>query len=132
MSILFFSSRRRHTRCALVTGVQTCALPIWEDLTQQMRPPARQHAERRLVATDFVDGDEVDRLGGIELVDLETSIDDGHVPVEEVDETRLEVREHGLEHRPVSARRKVVDREYHGLLHFVCAGNTNNKTTARL
>src|SRR3546814_10269480 len=76
MSILFFSSRRRHTRCALVTGVQTCALPIWEDLTQQMRPPARQHAERRLVATDFVDGDEVDRLGGIELVDLETSIDD--------------------------------------------------------
>src|SRR3546814_992920 len=24
----FFSSRRRHTRCTLVTGVQTCALPI--------------------------------------------------------------------------------------------------------
>src|SRR3546814_6481518 len=27
-SVFFFSSRRRHTRCALVTGVQTCALPI--------------------------------------------------------------------------------------------------------
>src|SRR3546814_6254373 len=27
-SCFFFSSRRRHTRCALVTGVQTCALPI--------------------------------------------------------------------------------------------------------
>src|SRR3546814_8694367 len=27
--IFFFTSRRRHTRCALVTGVQTCALPIW-------------------------------------------------------------------------------------------------------
>src|SRR3546814_1478373 len=27
----FFSSRRRHTRCALVTGVQTCALPILQD-----------------------------------------------------------------------------------------------------
>src|SRR3546814_3886146 len=26
----FFSSGRRHTRCALVTGVQTCALPIYE------------------------------------------------------------------------------------------------------
>src|SRR3546814_2503539 len=26
--LFFFSSRRRHTRCALVTGVQTCALPI--------------------------------------------------------------------------------------------------------
>src|SRR3546814_10376226 len=28
--IFFFSSRGRHTRCALVTGVQTCALPIFE------------------------------------------------------------------------------------------------------
>src|SRR3546814_10363202 len=28
----FFSSRRRHTRCALVTGVQTCALPILKDV----------------------------------------------------------------------------------------------------
>src|SRR3546814_6015665 len=26
--VFFFSSRRRHTRCALLTGVQTCALPI--------------------------------------------------------------------------------------------------------
>src|SRR3546814_5557945 len=28
LAVFFFSSRRRHTRCALVTGVQTCALPI--------------------------------------------------------------------------------------------------------
>src|SRR3546814_5943287 len=28
INVFFFSSRRRHTRCALVTGVQTCALPI--------------------------------------------------------------------------------------------------------
>src|SRR3546814_9726911 len=28
MCLFFFSSRRRHTRYALVTGVQTCALPI--------------------------------------------------------------------------------------------------------
>src|SRR3546814_1052911 len=28
VEFVFFSSRRRHTRCALVTGVQTCALPI--------------------------------------------------------------------------------------------------------
>src|SRR3546814_17515274 len=27
--VFFFSSRRRHTMCALVTGVQTCALPIY-------------------------------------------------------------------------------------------------------
>src|SRR3546814_2367557 len=31
-SCFFFTSRRRHTRCALVTGVQTCALPIYQDL----------------------------------------------------------------------------------------------------
>src|SRR3546814_3978378 len=34
--IFFFSSRRRHTRCALVTGVQTCALPI--SLTDRIDP----------------------------------------------------------------------------------------------
>src|SRR3546814_8328870 len=32
MCWFFFSSRRRHTRGALVTGVQTCALPIWPRL----------------------------------------------------------------------------------------------------
>src|SRR3546814_10044235 len=32
-SVFFFSSRRRHTRCALVTGVQTCALPIYGTAT---------------------------------------------------------------------------------------------------
>src|SRR3546814_19016120 len=35
----FFSSRRRHTRCALVTGVQTCALPIF--LGEQEAQPGR-------------------------------------------------------------------------------------------
>src|SRR3546814_4311574 len=44
----FFSSRRRHTRCALVTGVQTCALPIWVTLaglafTTTMRVVDRVH-----------------------------------------------------------------------------------------
>src|SRR3546814_6100292 len=32
--LFFFSSRRRHTRCALVTGVQTCALPIYVSITE--------------------------------------------------------------------------------------------------
>src|SRR3546814_9833240 len=35
----FFSSRRRHTRCALVTGVQTCALPIWAIRSTAVNPP---------------------------------------------------------------------------------------------
>src|SRR3546814_10821672 len=34
--VFFFSGRRRHTRCALVTGVQTCALPIY-----RAEPPVR-------------------------------------------------------------------------------------------
>src|SRR3546814_9419749 len=34
---VFFSSRRRHTRCALVTGVQTCALPIWSGSRRRRR-----------------------------------------------------------------------------------------------
>src|SRR3546814_6746353 len=40
MFIFFFSSRRRHTRCALVTGVQTCALPIfaWRPAYQPQLP----------------------------------------------------------------------------------------------
>src|SRR3546814_3121775 len=36
--LFFFSSRRRHTRCALVTGVQTCALPIYGEQTEDSMP----------------------------------------------------------------------------------------------
>src|SRR3546814_17655403 len=39
MSLFFFSSRRRHTRCALVTGVQTCALPIYRVSVAEPRLP---------------------------------------------------------------------------------------------
>src|SRR3546814_16642782 len=39
MMVFFLSSRRRHTRCALVTGVQTCALPIYRQL--EAAPAAR-------------------------------------------------------------------------------------------
>src|SRR3546814_10519362 len=35
--VFFFSSRRRHTRCALVTGVQTCALPIYRNALTECR-----------------------------------------------------------------------------------------------
>src|SRR3546814_16555994 len=49
----FFSSRRRHTSCALVTGVQTCALPICPSIG------ALQVAQDRLSEKDFVSG-----LGG--------------------------------------------------------------------
>src|SRR3546814_2008762 len=37
--VCFFSSRRRNTRCALVTGVQTCALPISRLRLASLYPP---------------------------------------------------------------------------------------------
>src|SRR3546814_14246906 len=44
----FFSSRRRHTRCALVTGVQTCALPISTRGTNLQVNLIRQRSGQRL------------------------------------------------------------------------------------
>src|SRR3546814_1431622 len=54
MFLFFFSSRRRHTICALVTGVQTCALPIFTRLALwtivQLFEPG---TERRVVPLIF-------------------------------------------------------------------------------
>src|SRR3546814_7360746 len=47
MVVFFFSSRRRHTRCALVTGVHTCALPILPDLFRRGSQQAAQWQEAR-------------------------------------------------------------------------------------
>src|SRR3546814_7506909 len=58
----FFSSRRRHTRCALVTGVQTCALPICADLaTPEVENP--KYPPLRIVSeqVERLEG-EIDRL----------------------------------------------------------------------
>src|SRR3546814_8862583 len=48
--LFFFSSRRRHTRCALVTGVQTCALPIFlgnlEKVAGQVADPESKASEQ--------------------------------------------------------------------------------------
>src|SRR3546814_1049283 len=43
LRFFFFSSRRRHTRCALVTGVQTCALPICAVTTTSRPGQSRRH-----------------------------------------------------------------------------------------
>src|SRR3546814_2802504 len=42
---VFFSSRRRHTRCALVTGVQTCALPIYRSVSASARSSVKKPAK---------------------------------------------------------------------------------------
>src|SRR3546814_1424030 len=43
--MFFFSSRRRHTRCALVTGVQTCALPILSERLEKQTGEADRQIE---------------------------------------------------------------------------------------
>src|SRR3546814_6286527 len=53
----FFSSRRRHTRCALVTGVQTCALPICMLCGLRMRVAIKRrllHFRKRISKGIFV------------------------------------------------------------------------------
>src|SRR3546814_6555241 len=48
MMFLFVSSRRRHTRCALVTGVQTCALPICYE--ERLGKPATEYVRNAITA----------------------------------------------------------------------------------
>src|SRR3546814_10183324 len=45
MICFFFASRRRHTRCALVTGVQTCALPISQWVEKEIGQSGAGEAE---------------------------------------------------------------------------------------
>src|SRR3546814_10782439 len=49
-----FSSRRRHTRGALVTGVQTCALPIFSRLRNFRRNDLQTQEKRSLVDRDHL------------------------------------------------------------------------------
>src|SRR3546814_4954887 len=51
--LFFFSSRRRHTRCALVTGVQTCALPIYQT-NWALPKPSRQSVHNLITPSDEV------------------------------------------------------------------------------
>src|SRR3546814_10911968 len=72
--MFFFSSRRRHTRCALVTGVQTCALPISAKVAGVPRvitcaPPFQGKPAPAIVAAQVLAGaDEIYALGGIQAV----------------------------------------------------------------
>src|SRR3546814_16793915 len=57
--VFFFSSRRRHTRCALVTGVQTCALPISPAAARRVREHTlaqllKRHRVRRITAAELL------------------------------------------------------------------------------
>src|SRR3546814_7473354 len=62
--LFFFSSRRRHTRCALVTGVQTCALPICRQRRERGRRIVEQRRGDGVVEIDLGER-EIDRVGGV-------------------------------------------------------------------
>src|SRR3546814_8412495 len=72
----FFSSRRRHTRCALVTGVQTCALPISVDVVGLLAAAVRdpdpviflEHKSLYATKGEVPDGEIVDTLGTAKIL----------------------------------------------------------------
>src|SRR3546814_10557804 len=62
--IFFFSSRRRHTRCALVTGVQTCALPISQRRGAALEDAVHEEAAVVVGAGDALAVDQYLRIAG--------------------------------------------------------------------
>src|SRR3546814_7006911 len=62
----FFSSRRRHTSCALVTGVQTCALPIYEPPEKILIQAAARHMSEggRVINIGSTNADRMPFAGG--------------------------------------------------------------------
>src|SRR3546814_8045802 len=91
MAYFFFSSRRRHTRCALVTGVQTCALPIFEDgIAGVARVEHRFHRDARhaacgpgLVEAREIIGPAIVRCAGTTAIATRQRSDDAMVLVEQ-------------------------------------------------
>src|SRR3546814_19645562 len=75
--MFLFSSRRRHTRCALVTGVQTFALPISKQRAMQLRTAAGIGVrETRLTWQDVLDADDVFSTGNYGKVLPVTQVED--------------------------------------------------------
>src|SRR3546814_18657998 len=83
MIFFFFSSRRRHTRCALVTGVQTCALPILPSLDAEetlfyidppYHPDTRSQGNRRRGKGFHVYSHELEAADHVRLLDSVTSL----------------------------------------------------------
>src|SRR3546814_7425014 len=83
MCVFFFSSRRRHTRCALVTGVQTCALPIYR--VQIVEAVLAFFAQRRLMpgGAIFATAADIGEDIGIAILDPEQAERPGAIRSEE-------------------------------------------------
>src|SRR3546814_7491089 len=77
MFCFFLSSRRRHTRCALVTGVQTCALPIYSRVNFLTRRLASHVTTKRGMPKPAVIATGSAPIGGYSM-EVEHGGDDGH------------------------------------------------------
>src|SRR3546814_5575555 len=85
----FFSSRRRHTRGALVTGVQTCALPIFRDLDglsagSSLAIPVVKPHQRILIGDVKVVAYQREPVRGVEIFGEDGSCFVGAVAVTEI------------------------------------------------
>src|SRR3546814_10129382 len=70
VAFFLFSSRRRHTRCALVTGVQTCALPISRATSAHGSLPAKLAATVLVLVSTLSLFSTMPPLVGIQYNDL--------------------------------------------------------------
>src|SRR3546814_9075079 len=95
--VFLFSSRRRHTRCALVTGVQTCARPIYQPLLDAAIAPVAQQfvivrrGRERGVACDEIDRPAIVRIDQAEIPEFAALVSVGN--------TRRGQAQHGLGER---------------------------------
>src|SRR3546814_2518111 len=90
--VLFvFSSRRRHTRCALVTGVQTCAHPIWRKLPMARIAGVNLPTNKRvIIALTYIHG--IGRKTAVDIAD-KLGIDHSRRVQDPSDAEVLQIRE---------------------------------------
>src|SRR3546814_829496 len=87
MVCFFFSGRRRHTRCALVTGVQTCALPLMKDLDEILGMAKNVQAELEKAQANL-DQMEVEGVSGGGLVKARATAK-GRIVAVDIDQSLL-------------------------------------------
>ena len=100
-------------RSAVATGIGADGNPVGakslEQGAEQMRPGRGQQPHRRQMTAGAIGGDDIGGIGVVEAVDLKPVVNDGQIPVEQVDEQPLAVLEHGFEQRLIGRRAEPFD-----------------------
>src|SRR3546814_3344241 len=92
--LFLFSSRRRHTRCALVTGVQTCALPIFlcqssNSVSQGLQPNSADTSEAPTTDERKASSPSPARMGDIAFISSSNLKCDEHAHQERAGEQQI-------------------------------------------